>query len=184
MRIADLPSAAHPPVDYKVNREWQQSKRRATRREFIRLVAGAGIGTGLAFVSLMPTARPARATHLTDTDSVWQDENGGQGDYCTDTGEWAGDTGCAQVTGRYVSSNNCGSDGWHRHHPVTGSGYAYYYKRHKRCGTSGGTKKHAWIWERNGTWRCSDGKYKHCVDGYEDDPECASWQLSVCPAEA
>ena len=181
MKLADLPSAVHPPAEYELNKEWQRAKRRSTRREFIRLVASAGVGTGLAFVSLMPTARPARATHLTDTDSVWQGEDGGEGDYCTDNGEWAGDTGCAQLPDRLVSSTNCGSDGWHRHHLLTGTGYAYYYKRHKRCGTSSVGTKQAWIWVRNGTWRCSDGQYKYCVNGYEDAPLCASWNLSVCP---
>ena len=65
MKLANPPSAVRPPADYTVNRSWKRARRRATRREFLRLAAGASVATGLAFVSFMPTARRAYATNET-----------------------------------------------------------------------------------------------------------------------
>ena len=113
MKLTDLPSAIRPPDEYKAGREWRRSKRQTTRREFIRMITTASLGTGLAFASLMPTARPARATHNTKT-STYQESV-----YCSDNGSFVDDTGCCDC-GSDVSSKYCDSDDWHRHHSVVG----------------------------------------------------------------
>lgn len=181
MRLSDLPSATQPPQGHPLGKEWKQAKRRTTRREFFNLVIRASLATGLAFVSLMPTARRAWATHRTKTSTHQQSV------YCSSSRNgWAGNTGCCEC-GSHVSRAHCDTDDWHRHHRLAGSHYVYYYRQEARCGTKDPNDqidlKYAWLWRRGGTnWRCSDGEYKYCVPGNERSIECTSWQPSVCPA--
>lgn len=120
MKLADLPSAIHPPDEHQANKAWHRQQRRATRREFIRLTIAAAIGTGLAFVSLMPTARRANA-HNTPHTSTWDQD---KGEYCSDNGSWAGNTGCCNC-GSFVSTFNCNSRGWNHHDTFTYFGTNY-----------------------------------------------------------
>ena len=171
MKLADLPSAIHPPAEHEKSVVWRRQQRQTTRRHFIRLVIAAAIGTGLAFASLMPTARQAVA-HNTSKTSTWR-----QSQYCSKSSRgFAGNTGCCNC-GSHVSTFNCDSQGWHHHHTFTtfGTNLSYRYIQKTRCNT-----KYAWLWRRNGiNWRCSDGIVKVCWVGRGS--ACTGWQKTVCP---
>ena len=183
----DLPSAIEPPPGHKPSRAQRARRRRVARREFLSLSAAAALGTGLAFASMMPTARRAYATHLTPSTT----SAGCYGPTRTNQ-SLSGNTGCC-TCGSVVSSSNCNSEGWHRHHTQSGGGGCgctptwtrYYQPRDKSClgrradGTLVTEGKNSWLWTIAGTsetWRCSDGEYKVCTDG-----NCGDWIESVCP---
>lgn len=180
MKLADLPSAIHPPNEHKASKAWRRQQRRTTRREFIRLAITAALGTGLAFVSLMPTARRAKATHETPA-TIWS------GCYGPNTSNrvLTPGTGCCSC-GSQVSTAFCGSDDWHEHHSEhLGSGYGYFYAlRDESCGR-GRDRHNAWLWTVNnpnnpsvhGQWRCSDGLFRVCTPSNG----CPSWTPTVCP---
>lgn len=176
MNLVDLPSAIYPPVEHKANKAWRREQRQATRREFIRLTVTAALGAGLAFVSLMPTARQARA-HNPRTSTYQQTE------YCSTSRRrgFAGNTGCCNC-GSHVSTFNCDSQGWHHHHTKTalGTNLRYQYKQQARCHDEELSGRYAWLWRRNGVnWRCSDGIVKVCWVGRGGG--CSCWQDTVCP---
>lgn len=164
LSLIGLPSATIRPNGTVISRHAQRARSRMARREFMRVAGAAVVGAGLAFAGLFPTARRASATNQTPS-TTW---NG-----CYD-GPFVGSTGCC-ACGSDVGSGNCGSDGWHRHHPVTGGGtYVVYYRL--RTASCGG--RNSWLWNRSGTtWRCSDGQHRSCVSG----GSCSSWSNSVCP---
>lgn len=111
MRLSDLPSAHRSPENFSPSREERRERRQATRREFLRMITVAGLSTGLAFASLMPTARRASGTHQTPSTAT-------SGCYGTNTGsELSGNTGYC-LCGSVVSSGVCNSEGWHRHHDI------------------------------------------------------------------
>ena len=170
MTLASLPSAEQPPTDHAMNKTWRRRHRQATRRKFLRLTVAAGLSTGLAFASLMPTARRATATHRTPA-NLW---SGCYGPNTDPDDSLAPATGCCDCGSR-VSSTYCNSEGWHRHH---NSGNNRYDLREASCGG-----KNAWLWTVpqgsvaiRGVWRCSDGKYKICSGS-----NCPNWSPSVCP---
>lgn len=181
MKLDDLPSAIYPPAEHKASKAWHRQQRQATRREFIRLAVAAALGTGLAFVSLMPTARRAKAHSYTSRTSTWEET-----EYCPRRANgFAGNTGCCSC-GSYVSTFNCDSQGWHHHHTISstylGSNFRYKYKQERRCGTTENRIgfRYAWLWNRNDVnWRCSDGKVKVCWVGR--GAGCSGWQDTVCP---
>jgi len=151
-----------------------------SRRTFIGFFGGAAVGAGLAFVGAFPTARRAKATDQTPSTlsaGCYGPNRTGQ--------PLAGNTGCCSC-GSNVSSTNCGSDNWHRHHPVTTSQSVTYFvlrltscKGKKADGTTA-AGKNAWEWDLNGSiWRCSDGTKQICVMSQG----CGSLILSVCPKE-
>ena len=190
MRLADLPSSIRPPAGHRPDKVWRRARRHATRREFIRLVTGASLATGLAFASLMPTARRAYATDETPTD-LWSWNENGDNPRChgptnDPTLDYAGNTGCC-ACGSIVSSGYCGSDDWHKHHPefVNSDIKVEYWLRNQSCGreTPKQDRLNAWEWKRDGTvWRCSDGKRRYCVRNSSGDWECSSESKTVCPA--
>ena len=181
MKVADLPSAVRPPADQSVDRSWKRSRRRATRREFLRLVAGAGVATDLAFVSFMPTARRAYATH--QTPSTYWPQSATNRCYGPPGYTLAPGTGCCSC-GSDVSDEYCGSDDWHLHHPqTTGSTRKEYRLRLESCGRNTSNKRNAWIWRVGSTdWRCSDGEKKVCVNDGGGEWQCGNWHPTVCPA--
>jgi hypothetical protein len=165
--ISDLPSASTRPPGAHISRENRRARWRLARREFLRVTSGAAVGTGIAFVGLFPTARrPAHATHQTPSTLT---------DGCYGS-PFAGSTGCC-ACGSNVGSSWCGSDGWHKHHPESGSYWSASYRL--RTGSCNG--KNAWIWERGGNdWRCSDGEKRECwyTGG---GTQCGGWVPTVCP---
>ena len=178
--MLDLPSATEPPDGYKPSKSERVRRRRVARREFLRLTVAAGLGTGLAFASMMPTARRASATH--ETPSTTSDGCYGP----TRTGQsLTGNTGCC-TCGSVVNSSMCNSEGWHRHHSQTGVTWVKYHRlRPTSCkgrradGSQVSVGKNSWLWTLEGTsetWRCSDGEYNYCFGG-----NCSGWLVSVCP---
>lgn len=162
-RVIDLPKWTEPPPGTVIPREVRRARAGMARREFMRVAGVAAVGTGLAFAGLFPTARRAYATDLTPS-TTWSG--------CYD-GPFAGSTGCCSC-GSSVSTGYCGSDGWHRHHSVLGSGHRSDYRlRLSSCGGS----NNSWLWTRDGTkWRCSDGQARTCTSS-----GCSGWSDSVCP---
>lgn len=187
MKVADLPSAVRPPADHSADLSWKRARWRATRRELLRLAAGASVATGLAFVSFMPTARRAYATHKTP--STYWPQSATNRCYGPNSGhELASGTGCCSC-GSDVSDDHCGSDDWHRHHRLTIDQWTRkeYRLRPKSCGrgVSANNRRNAWIWRVGSTdWRCSDGHQKICINytGGSGPWQCGSWQKTVCPA--
>ena len=183
MKLADLPSAVRPPADHSANRLWKRERRRATRREFLRLAAGAGVATGLAFVSFMPTARRAYATHETPS-TYWQQPHTNRC-YGPNSGhELASGTGCCRC-GSDVSDDYCNSEDWHVHHVRNPDQWTriHYRLRLKSCGRGTTNRRNAWIWRVGSTdWRCSDGEKKVCTKYSGGDWQCGDWQKTVCPA--
>lgn len=186
MKLADLPSAVRPPAGHSVDRLWKRERRRATRREFLRLAASAGVATGLVFVSFMPTARRAYATNETPS-TYWPQS---RTDRCygrNSVHSLASGTGCCSC-GSDVSDDYCNSEDWHLHHTQNPSQHVkiYYRLRDHSCGRGVEKKenrKNAWIWRVSGTdWRCSDGQRKYCWSNNGGQWECESWRNTVCPA--
>lgn len=184
MKVADLPSAVRPPADHSADRSWKRARRRATRREFLRLAAGASVATGLAFVSFMPTARRAYATNETPS-TYWPQS---RTDRCYGSTLVSG-TGCCKC-GSDVSDEYCNSEDWHRHHTqIVDQWIKKEYKlRLHSCGNNlEKDEKHlmlnAWIWRLGSTdWRCSDGEKKVCIDYNGGGWQCGNWNPTVCPA--
>ena len=172
IRIGDLPGAIVPPDGFVLPRKVRRDRARMARREFMHLTAAAAVGTGIAFVSLFPSAKPARATNLTPstTSSGCYGPSGGEGSY-------AGSTGCCSC-GSLVNSAYCDTDGWHRHHSISG-GLAQYTLRLTSCDDQPGTGANSWTWSRSGVlWRCSDGQARSCSPGFP----CSNWVDTVCPS--
>ena len=148
-------------------------------------MTGAGIATGLAFASLMPTARRAHATHRTPLD-IWEWDDDGDNPRCYGS-PFAGNTGCC-ACGSIVSSGYCGSDDWHKHHPEFPNSdlKIVYDLRLQSCGRGEDDPEqrlHGWEWKRGSTiWRCSDGWRKTCVRNSSGDWECSNNSRTVCPA--
>jgi hypothetical protein len=162
----DLPSAVRAPSPRLTPQNRRRDHRRMARREVLRLIGGASLATGLAFIGLMPTARVANAHHTTYT--FWP-----KGGYCT--GQVGGSTGCSTCCS-LVSSTYCAGNGWHRHDQVSlGGGFWREYDiRPTSCNS-----RNAWHWQKNGVWwRCSDGRYKTC-----DSFGCSGWTNTVCPKQ-
>lgn len=164
--LADLARVDIAPMSWEPAATTRRASRRIGRREFLRVLASAAVGTGLAFAGLFPTTRSVRATDRTPACPYSSSCYGGPGDY-------AGSTGCCSC-GSAVSSTYCGSDSWHRDHSVVACCSTTYYRL--RLDSCGG--ENAWLWNREGTtWRCSDGQKKLCIDG----DGCGSWTDTVCP---
>lgn len=163
MQFTDLPDLADPKA------RWTPAPGR-TRREFLRLVAGVGVGIATVSSRLFD-ASTALATDQTPSTS--QDHT------CYKCSGFASGTKCA-LCGSSVSSIYCGSDGWHNHHSVsTGS---CTLREHKLRLTSC-SNKNAWRWFKadwggSNNWRCSDGEARtyHWCGGYW-----GSWYNTVCP---
>lgn len=168
LRIADLPSATIPPRDATTRRQVRRTRARLGRREFIRVAAGAAVGTGLAFASLFPTARQAQAH--TQAYTSWPPDSSN----CIGS-PYAGSTGCCSC-GSAVSSIYCASNGWHRHHSVQqGGGTAERQHRPRLTSCNG---RNGWRWRRSGNiWRCSDGQARVCT------ASCTPWSNTVCPRQ-
>ena len=183
MKMVDLPSAVRPPTEYSVDKSWKRAKRRATRREFLRLVAGAGAATGLAFVSFMPTARRAYATHWTPS-AYWpqSDTDRCYGPTVDENMNLVPGTGCCNC-GSDVSDEYCNSEDWHRHHSYTANQWVRKdYKLRFKCGRNATNKRNAWIWRVGSTdWRCSDGYKRVCTDYDGSGWQCGNWDKTVCP---
>ena len=193
MRLTDLPSGIHPPEGHKPDKTWRRERRQSTRREFLQLGTRAGIATGLAFASLMPTARRAYATDETPS-TVWLWNDDGSNPRCHGSDDdYAGSTGCC-ACGSYVAAGYCGTDDWHKHHPefVNSDIKILYELRKDSCGVRlededdeelRKVRRNAWEWDRDGTiWRCSDGWRKYCHRNNSGDWQCTSNSKTVCPA--
>ena len=184
--MVDLPSAVRPPTEYSVDKSWKRAKRRATRREFLRLAAGASVATGLAFVSFMPTARRAYATNQTPS-TYWPQS---ATDRCHGSPLVSG-TGCCRC-GSDVSDEYCNSEDWHVHHIQIVDQWIKkeYQLRLKSCGRGlheteeqRRLRRNAWIWRVGSTdWRCSDGEKKVCTNYDGGGWQCGQWNKTVCPA--
>ena len=136
MKLADLPSGIHPPAGHKPDKTWRRERRQSTRREFLRLATRAGIATGLAFASLMPTARRAHATDMTPVpNGLFTTLNRCHGPTNDNWLELAGDTGCCEC-GSNVADAYYNSEDWHRHHTVyQGTNVRIHYGlRDNSCG--------------------------------------------------
>lgn len=182
LTLADLPPGDVIPDGVRVPRSARRAQARLARREFVRLVTGAALGTGLAFAGLFPTARPAYAKHLTPSTTspgCYGPGRTGQALY--------GSTGCCSC-GSQVRTRHCNSEGWHRHHRrATGpKTYRLYKLRLHSCKgrTASGKQvadgKNSWLWTIRGTdetWRCSDGQARDCTSR-----GCGSWYKTVCPS--
>ena len=136
-----------------------------TRRDFVQLVTGAALMTGLFFTHLIARAGFSGATDLTPST---------YGSICYKPANANGTRCCS--CGSSVSSAYCGGDGWHRHHTQFFTGVTIY----NRLRTTSCDNANAWRWQGygNGNWRCSDGQVRNCYSG----GSCSSWANTVCPA--
>ena len=184
MKLVDLPSSIHPPAGHKPDKKWRRARRQATRREFIRLATRAGVGTGLAFAALMPTARRAYATH--ETPALYWPQSPSDKCYGPPGHALVAGTGCCRC-GSNVTDQYCNSEDWHLHHTQNPDPNVkiYYKLREQSCGkgVSKNQRRNAWIWRVSGTdWRCSDGERKYCWSDNGGQWECEAWRDTVCPA--
>lgn len=114
-----------------------------SRRDFARLLTGASMMTGIAFLTLVGKTR-AWADHLTPStisNNCYKPVGGGGTNCCS--------------CGSDVASWWCNVEGWHKHHVEFFTGINYYYNL--RTSSCHGLNAWRWIGWGNGDWQCSDG---------------------------
>lgn len=178
LEVSQVVSLAERPVGApRVRRSHGLLLNSFDRRQFLRAVGAAGVGTGLVLLGWIPPVRRAIAGH--QTYSIW--------DHCADI-DYGGCYGCLQ-TDSDVDSGYCASNNWHRHDSVSSGGQTTDYAvRLESCTGNSAVYpgRNAWKWTVSGCcgsparhsrrWRCSDGKFRTCISG-----SCGNWVNSVCP---
>lgn len=167
---------------------------RFARREFLALAVKSAFAIGVGFVGLFAGQRRASAHTAAGTFS-----SGCYGPIRTDQA-LSGSTGCCSC-GSNVSSSHCGTDGYHRHHPVVQSGGITVEYRMPRLPSKecrgrvpppnaqgvwplAPTFEDRWNWtlvsgSQSAIWRCHDGQKRTCTSG----GGCTTWSKSVCPKQ-
>lgn len=179
LSLEDVVSLDERPVNWEKPRGRKRGILRNPydRRDFLRLIGAAGVGTGVALLGWLPPARRALATH--SPYSLWE--------HCADI-NYGGCDGCL-TTDSVVSSAYCAGDHWHRHDSVaSGTTVTEYRLRLSSCtgNSSLYAGRNAWRWTvsaccngRSGRrYRCSDGQVRVCRDG-----SCGTWSNTVCPRQ-
>jgi hypothetical protein len=144
-----------------------------SRREFLRSALGVGIGFGVAFIGLFPTARPARATHGAN---IIPESCSGLS-FATDDDC----NGCQQ--GRKYC---CCSGGYHKDETFA----CNYLHRPNQCEDSADlpTPNDGWKWQTSlccyispgvcrsyRKWRCHDGWWRPACSGSG-----STYEKSIC----
>ena len=143
---ASLPDFSTAPPDALPSAVTAQVRRSTVgRRTLLKLVAGGGLGIGLAALDLVARALPSRANNSNPILSVWSDCHG----------YFSSSTVCVPSTAYYGGGTPKVCNGsWHRNDKYSGSSVTYDFTLYNT--TCDG--RNAWRWiGRVANRKCSDG---------------------------
>lgn len=177
--LDQIPSAEEPPVHAptlpRSNQDIWFVDHSITRRSFVQLGIAAATGVGLAVLGLLPTAKPAKGSHLGSDGyqikelpcpSYATTQNHG----CSSQAPYYG---CGPST---VYGESCQADqanhhfGWHK------QGQCGWALRKNECTSSG---HDGWKWDPGNCGGCCPVVYR-CHDGVKRNASCNFLDKSIC----